>query len=33
VYTLIVALTAVHVLIGPVLFRAALSRAGEIGAQ
>jgi Kef-type K+ transport system membrane component KefB len=31
VYTLIIALTAVHVLIGPVLFRAALARAGEIG--
>jgi Kef-type K+ transport system membrane component KefB len=30
VYTLIIALTAIHVLVGPVLFRAALSRAGEI---
>jgi Kef-type K+ transport system membrane component KefB len=31
VYTLIIALTAVHVLVGPVLFRGALSRVGEIG--
>jgi Kef-type K+ transport system membrane component KefB len=31
VYTLIIALTALHVLVGPVLFRAALARAGEIG--
>ena len=31
VRTLVVALTALHVLVGPVLFRAALARAGEIG--
>ena len=31
VYTLIIALTAVHVLIGPIVFRTALSKAGEIG--
>ena len=29
--TLMVALIAIHQLIGPVLFRAALARAGEIG--
>ncbi|MGE0041307.1 MAG: cation:proton antiporter [Vicinamibacterales bacterium] len=33
VYTLVIALTAIHVLAGPVIFRAALSRAGEIGAM
>jgi hypothetical protein len=31
VQTLVVSLIALHQLIGPVLFRAALSRAGEIG--
>jgi hypothetical protein len=31
VQTLMVALIALHQLIGPVLFRAALARAGEIG--
>jgi Kef-type K+ transport system membrane component KefB len=31
VHTLVLALTALHVLVGPVLFRAALARAGEIG--
>lgn len=31
VYTLIVAMTAIHVLVGPILFRAALQRAGEVG--
>jgi hypothetical protein len=31
VQTLIVAISALHVLIGPVLFRSALARAGEIG--
>jgi Kef-type K+ transport system membrane component KefB len=31
VRTLVVSLTALHVLAGPVLFRAALARAGEIG--
>jgi Kef-type K+ transport system membrane component KefB len=31
VYTLIVAMTAVHVLAGPILFRSALQRAGEVG--
>ena len=31
VQSLMVALIAIHELIGPVLFRAALSRAGEIG--
>jgi hypothetical protein len=30
--TLVVALTGLHVLAGPILFRAALARAGEIGA-
>jgi hypothetical protein len=29
--TMIVALIAIHQLVGPVLFRAALARAGEIG--
>ena len=29
--TLIVALTGLHVLVGPVIFRSALSKAGEIG--
>jgi hypothetical protein len=31
VQTLIVALTGLHVLAGPILFRAALARAGEVG--
>ena len=31
VQTLVLALTALHVLVGPVLFRAGLARAGEIG--
>ncbi|MGE3276954.1 MAG: cation:proton antiporter [Vicinamibacterales bacterium] len=31
VYTLVIALTAIHVLAGPVVFRAALARAGEVG--
>jgi hypothetical protein len=31
VQTLMVALIAIHQLVGPVLFRAALGRAGEIG--
>ncbi len=31
VQTLVVSLIALHQLIGPVLFRAALARAGEIG--
>jgi hypothetical protein len=30
VRTLLVALTGLHVLIGPILFKAALQRAGEI---
>lgn len=32
VQTLVIALTGLHVLAGPVLFRAALARAGEVGA-
>jgi Kef-type K+ transport system membrane component KefB len=31
VQTLVVALTALHVLVGPMIFKAALQRAGEIG--
>jgi hypothetical protein len=31
VQTLVVSLIALHQFVGPVLFRAALSRAGEIG--
>ena len=31
VYTLVISLTALHILVGPVLFRAALARAGEVG--
>jgi Kef-type K+ transport system membrane component KefB len=31
IQTLVVALTALHVLVGPILFKAALERAGEIG--
>jgi hypothetical protein len=31
VQTLVVAMTGLHVLAGPILFRAALARAGEIG--
>ena len=31
VQTLVVAISALHVLIGPILFRAALAQAGEIG--
>jgi hypothetical protein len=31
VQTIVVALTAVHVLAGPVLFKAALTRAREVG--
>lgn len=31
--TIVLALTALHVLVGPVLFRAALARAGEVGAM
>jgi hypothetical protein len=30
-YTLILALTAIHIIVGPVLFRASLARADEIG--
>lgn len=33
VQTLVIALVALHQLVGPVLFRAALARAGEIGAE
>jgi hypothetical protein len=33
VRTLIVALTGLHVLVGPVLFKAALQRAGEVEAR
>lgn len=31
VYTLVIALTALHVLVGPIIFRAALSKSGEVG--
>jgi hypothetical protein len=31
VQTLIVAISALHVLVGPMLFRNALARAGELG--
>jgi hypothetical protein len=33
VQTLVVALTAIHVLVGPILLRAGLQRAGEIGIE